>query len=226
MDFTSIIKSREGELHKMLDKANEIKSQLVPIVVESTARGERAYDIYSRLLKERIVFLGTPIFDEIASLIVAQLLFLEYEDPDKDIMLYINSPGGSVSAGLAIYDTINYIRPDISTTCVGLAASMGQLLLTGGSEGKRIALPHSKIMMHQPLGGTQGQATDIEIYTKEMLRTKETIFNIISKHTGKSVEQVSKDADRDNYMTAEEAKKYGLIDLILEKREKPDKDKK
>ncbi|MFC2092546.1 ATP-dependent Clp endopeptidase proteolytic subunit ClpP [Bacteroidota bacterium] len=210
----------------MLDKANEIKSQLVPIVVESTARGERAYDIYSRLLKERIVFLGTPIFDEIASLIVAQLLFLEYEDPDKDIMLYINSPGGSVSAGLAIYDTINYIRPDISTTCVGLAASMGQLLLTGGSEGKRIALPHSKIMMHQPLGGTQGQATDIEIYTKEMLRTKETIFNIISKHTGKSVEQVAKDADRDNYMTAEEAKKYGLIDLILEKREKPDKDKK
>ena len=226
MDFTSIIKSREDELHKMLDKANEIKSQLVPIVVESTARGERAYDIYSRLLKERIVFLGTPIFDEIASLIVAQLLFLEYEDPDKDIMLYINSPGGSISAGLAIYDTINYIRPDISTTCVGMAASMGQILLTGGSEGKRIALPHSKIMMHQPLGGTQGQATDIEIYTKEMLRTRETIFNIISKHTGKSIEQIAKDADRDNYMTAEEAKKYGLIDLILEKREKPDKDKK
>ena len=226
MDFTSIIKSREDELHKMLDKANGIKSQLVPIVVESTARGERAYDIYSRLLKERIVFLGTPIFDEIASLIVAQLLFLEYEDPDKDIMLYINSPGGSISAGLAIYDTINYIRPDISTTCVGMAASMGQILLTGGSEGKRIALPHSKIMMHQPLGGTQGQATDIEIYTKEMLRTRETIFNIISKHTGKSIEQIAKDADRDNYMTAEEAKKYGLIDLILEKREKPDKDKK
>jgi len=226
MDFTSIIKSREDELHKMLNKAKEIKSQLVPIVVESTARGERAYDIYSRLLKERIVFLGTPIFDEIASLIVAQLLFLEYEDPDKDIMLYINSPGGSVSAGLAIYDTINYIRPDISTTCVGLAASMGQLLLTGGTTGKRIALPHSKILMHQPLGGTQGQATDIEIYTKEMLRTKETIFNIISKHTGKPVEQITKDADRDNYMTAEEAKKYGLIDMILEKRVKPDKEKK
>ena len=226
MDFTSIIKSREDELHKMLTKPKEIKSQLVPIVVESTARGERAYDIYSRLLKERIVFLGTPIFDEIASLIVAQLLFLEYEDPDKDIMLYINSPGGSVSAGLAIYDTINYIRPDISTTCVGLAASMGQLLLTGGTTGKRIALPHSKILMHQPLGGTQGQATYIEIYTKEMLRTKETIFNIISKHTGKPVEQITKDADRDNYMTAEEAKKYGLIDMILEKRVKPDKEKK
>jgi ATP-dependent Clp protease protease subunit len=194
--------------------------------VETTARGERAYDIYSRLLKERIVFLGSPIFDEIASLIVSQLLFLEYEDPDKDIMLYINTPGGSVSAGLAIYDTMNYIRPDISTTCVGLAASMGQLLLTGGADGKRIALPHSKILMHQPVGGTQGQATDIEIYTKEMLRTKESIFKIICKHTGKTLEQVMKDADRDNYMTAEQAKKYGLIDLILEKREKSDKDKK
>ena len=226
MDFTSIIKGYEKEINEGLDKAKQVKNQLVPIVVESTARGERAYDIYSRLLKERIVFLGSPIFDEIASLIVAQLLFLEYEDPDKDIMLYINTPGGSVSAGLAIYDTMNYIRPDVSTTCVGLAASMGQLLLTGGADGKRIALPHSKILMHQPLGGTQGQATDIEIYTKEMLRTKEAIFKIICKHTGKTMEQVLKDADRDNYMTAEEAKKYGLIDLILEKREKPNKDKK
>ena len=226
MNFTSIIKGYEKEINEGLDKAKQVKNQLVPIVVESTARGERAYDIYSRLLKERIVFLGSPIFDEIASLIVAQLLFLEYEDPDKDIMLYINTPGGSVSAGLAIYDTMNYIRPDVSTTCVGLAASMGQLLLTGGADGKRIALPHSKILMHQPLGGTQGQATDIEIYTKEMLRTKESIFKIICKHTGKTMEQVLKDADRDNYMTAEEAKKYGLIDLILEKREKSDKDKK
>jgi len=223
MDFTSIIKSREAELNASLDKAKMIQNQLVPIVVESTSRGERAYDIYSRLLKERLIFLGTPIFDEIASLIVAQLLFLEYEDPDKDIMLYINSPGGSVSAGLAIYDTMAYIRCDVSTTCVGMAASMGQILLTGGADKKRIALPNSKILMHQPLGGTQGQATDIEIYTKEMLRTRATIYGIISKHTGKTVEQIAKDAERDNYMTAEEAKVYGLIDTILNKREKPDK---
>ncbi|MCE1166370.1 MAG: ATP-dependent Clp endopeptidase proteolytic subunit ClpP [Bacteroidetes bacterium] len=192
---------------------------MVPMVVEQTSRGERAYDIYSRLLKERLIFLGSAIYDEIASLIVAQLLFLEYEDPDKDILLYINSPGGSISAGLAIYDTMNYIRCDVSTTCIGMAASMGQILLTAGAKGKRIALPHSKIMMHQPLGGTQGQATDIEIYTKEMLRTRDTIYKIISKHTGKTVEQITKDADRDNYMTAEEAKSYGLIDNILVKRE-------
>ncbi len=223
MDFTSIIKKNEDFLQKELDKASAIKNQLVPIVVESTSRGERAYDIYSRLLKERLVILGTPIFDEIASLIVAQLMFLEYEDPDKDIALYINSPGGSISAGLAIYDTMNYIRSDVSTVCVGMAASMGQILLTGGADGKRIALPHSKIMMHQPLGGTQGQATDIEIYTKEMLRTRETIYLIISKHTGKTVEQIAKDAERDNYMTAPEAKEYGLIDTILTKREKPKK---
>ena len=223
MDFTSIIKSREDEILKGLDKAKAIKNQLVPIVVESTSRGERAYDIYSRLLKERLIFLGTPIFDEIASLIVAQLLFLEYEDPDKDIMLYINSPGGSVSAGLAIYDTMNYIRSDVSTTCVGMAASMGQILLTGGAKNKRIALPNSKIMMHQPLGGTQGQATDIEIYTKEMLRTRDTIYQIIARHTGKTVEQIAKDAERDNYMSSEEAKIYGLIDTILTKREKPEK---
>lgn len=221
MDFTSIIKRNEDFLQKELDKA--VKNQLVPIVVESTSRGERAYDIYSRLLKERLVILGTPIFDEIASLIVAQLMFLEYEDPDKDIALYINSPGGSISAGLAIYDTMNYIRSDVSTVCVGMAASMGQILLTGGADGKRIALPHSKIMMHQPLGGTQGQATDIEIYTKEMLRTRETIYLILSKHTGKTVEQIAKDAERDNYMTAKEAKEYGLIDTILSKREKPKK---
>lgn len=219
MDFYSIIKSREEEIKAGLDRASKIKNQLVPMVVEQTSRGERAYDIYSRLLKERLIFLGSAIYDEIASLIVAQLLFLEYEDPDKDILLYINSPGGSISAGLAIYDTMNYIRCDVSTTCIGMAASMGQILLTSGAKGKRIALPHSKIMMHQPLGGTQGQATDIEIYTKEMLRTRDTIYKIISKHTGKTVEQITKDADRDNYMTAEEAKAYGLIDNILIKRE-------
>lgn len=223
MDFTSVIKRHEDEIKAGLDKAGQIRNQLVPIVVESTARGERAYDIYSRLLKERLIFLGTPIYDEIASLLVAQLLFLEYEDPDKDIMLYINSPGGSVSAGLAIYDTMSYIRCDVSTTCVGLAASMGQILLTGGASGKRIALPHSKIMMHQPLGGTQGQASDIEIYTKEMLRTRDTIYKIIAHHTGKTVEEITKDADRDNYMSSEEAKKYGLIDMILSKREKAEK---
>jgi len=223
MDFTSIIKKNEDFINNNLDKARQIKSQLVPIVVESTSRGERAYDIYSRLLKERLVFLGTPIFDEIASLIVAQLLFLEYEDPDKDILLYINSPGGSVSAGLAIYDTMSYIRSDVSTTCVGMAASMGQILLTGGAKNKRIALPHSKILMHQPLGGTQGQTTDIEIYTKEMIRTRDTIYKIISFHTGKTVEQIAKDAERDNYMSSEEAKEYGLIDMILNKREKPEK---
>ena len=219
MDFTSIIKSRETEITAGLNQAKQFRNQLVPIVVESSSRGERAYDIYSRLLKERLIFLGTPIYDEIASLIVAQLLFLEYEDPDKDIMLYINSPGGSISAGMAIYDTMCYIRSDVSTTCVGMAASMGQILLTGGASGKRIALPNSKVMMHQPLGGTQGQATDIEIYTKEMLKTRDNIYSIISKHTGKTVEQISKDAERDNWMNAEEAKAYGLIDTILTKRE-------
>jgi ATP-dependent Clp protease protease subunit len=219
MDFTSIIKSREAEISAGLDKAKQFKNQLVPIVVESSSRGERAYDIYSRLLKERLIFLGTPIFDEMASLIVAQLLFLEYEDPDKDIMLYINSPGGSISAGMAIYDTMSYIRCDVSTTCVGMAASMGQILLTGGAAGKRIALPNSKVMMHQPLGGTQGQTTDIEIYTKEMIKTRDNIYKIISHHTGKSVEQIAKDAERDNWMNAEEAKEYGLIDTILRKRE-------
>jgi ATP-dependent Clp protease protease subunit len=223
MDFYSIIKSREKEITESLDKAKKIQNQLVPIVIETTSRGERAYDIYSRLLRERLIFLGTPIFDEVASLIVAQLLFLEYEDPDKDIMLYINSPGGSVSAGLAIYDTMNYVRCDVSTTCVGMAASMGQVLLTGGAHGKRIALPHSKILMHQPLGGTQGQATDIEIYTREMLRTRDALYQIISKHSGKPVEQIAKDADRDNYMTAQEAKDYGLIDVILSKRAKTEK---
>ncbi len=219
MDFHSIIKSRETEILSGLDKASHVRNQLVPMVVEQTSKGERAYDIYSRLLKERLIFLGTPIYDEIASLIVAQLLFLEYEDPDKDIMLYINSPGGSISAGLAIYDTLNYIRCDVSTTCIGMAASMGQFLLTSGAKNKRIALPNSKIMMHQPLGGAQGQATDIMIQAKEIDRIKQQLYKLISFHSGQPIEKIYADAERDYYMTAEEAKDYGLIDSILTKRE-------
>jgi len=192
--------------------------QLVPIVVEQTGRGERSWDIFSRLLRERIVFLGTAIDDHISSLIVAQLLFLESEDPEKDIFLYINSPGGSVSAGLAIYDTMQYIRADVSTICVGMAASMGAILLLGGAEKKRIALPHSRIMIHQPMGGTQGQATDIEIYTREMLRTRDELYKIISSHTGKTMEQITTDSDRDKYMSAVEAQEYGIIDTILERK--------
>jgi ATP-dependent Clp protease protease subunit len=193
-------------------------NQLVPMVVEQTSRGERAYDIYSRLLKDRIVFIGTPIDDHVASLTVAQLLFLESEDPTKDINIYINSPGGSVSAGMAIYDTMQFIRPDICTICVGMAASMAQVLLCAGTAGKRYALPNSRIMMHQPLGGTQGQATDIEIYTKEMLRIRESLYKIISHHTGKDIDTILRDADRDNYMSALQAKDYGIIDRILERR--------
>lgn len=193
-------------------------NQLVPMVVEQTSRGERAYDIYSRLLKDRIIFIGTPIDDHVASLTVAQLLFLESEDPTKDINIYINSPGGSVTAGMAIYDTMQFVRPDISTICVGMAASMAQVLLCAGTAGKRFALPNSRIMMHQPLGGTQGQATDIEIYTKEMLRIREMLYAIISKHTGKDTETILKDADRDNYMSAKQAADYGIIDKILERR--------
>ncbi|MGA0833082.1 MAG: ATP-dependent Clp endopeptidase proteolytic subunit ClpP [Candidatus Kapaibacteriota bacterium] len=192
-------------------------NNLVPMVVEQTSRGERAYDIYSRLLKERIIFIGTPIDDVVASLTIAQLLFLQSEDPNKDISVYINSPGGSVSAGMAIYDTMQFVKPDISTICVGMAASMAQVLLCAGTAGKRFALPHSKIMMHQPLGGTQGQASDIEIYTKEMLRTRDMLYSIISTHTGKDYETIKKDADRDNYMTAQEALSYGLIDKVLER---------
>ncbi|MBC8124744.1 MAG: ATP-dependent Clp endopeptidase proteolytic subunit ClpP [Candidatus Kapabacteria bacterium] len=194
-----------------------MQNQLVPMVVEQTSRGERAYDIYSRLLKERIIFIGTPIDDYVASLTIAQLLFLQSEDPNKDISVYINSPGGSVSAGLAIYDTMQFVKPDISTICVGMAASMAQVLLCAGASGKRFALPNSRIMMHQPLGGTQGQATDIEIYTKEMLRIRDTLYAIISKHTGKDYETIKKDADRDNYMSPQEALAYGLIDKIMER---------
>lgn len=194
-----------------------ITNALVPMVVEQTARGERAFDIYSRLLKERIVFIGTPIDDNISSLVIAQLLFLESEDPDRDINIYINSPGGSVSAGLAIYDTMQYIKPECATICLGMAASMASLLLAGGAAGKRTALPHSRIMIHQPLGGTQGQATDIEIYTREMLRIREELYKIYELHSGKSSEQVAKDAERDNYMSPQQAKDYGLIDNIMTK---------
>jgi ATP-dependent Clp protease protease subunit len=202
----------------MIAKKYEVYNQLVPIVVEQTGRGERAYDIYSRLLKERIVFIGTPIDDTIASLVIAQLLFLESEDPDKDIHMYINSPGGSVSSGLAIYDTMQYIRPDVSTICIGMAASMGAVLLAGGAKSKRMALPNSRIMIHQPWGGVQGTATDISIQAEEILRTKKRINEILAHHTGKTVETLEKDTDRDRYMSATEAKEYGLIDNVLVKR--------
>ncbi len=192
-----------------------MQNQLVPIVVEQTSRGERSYDIYSRLLKERIIFLGMPIDDHVSSLAIAQMLFLASEDPEKDIHLYINTPGGSVSAGLAIYDTMQFVKPDISTIAIGLAASMGQLLLSAGTKGKRFALPNSNILMHQPIGGTQGQATDIEIYTKQMLKTRERLFEIIAKHTERDIKKIRKDADRDNYMSAEEALDYGIVDKIL-----------
>lgn len=192
-------------------------NQVIPYVIEQTSRGERSYDIYSRLLKDRIIFLGSQIDDHVANVVVAQLLFLESEDPQKDIHLYINSPGGSVSAGLAIYDTMQFVRADVSTICVGMAASMAQVLLCAGAKGKRYALPHSRIMMHQPLGGTQGQAADIEIYTKEMLRVRDTLYSVISKHTGVDVETIKADADRDKYMAPEEALRYGLIDKVFER---------
>jgi ATP-dependent Clp protease protease subunit len=214
MNYQKIISGNKLEIENGLNIAN----QLVPMVVEQTARGERGMDIYSRLLRERIIFLGFPVDDHTASLIIAQLLFLESEDADKDVMLYINSPGGSVSAGLAIYDTMQYIKPTVATICTGMAASMGAVLLAGGTAGKRTSLPHSKIMIHQPLGGTQGQATDIEIYTKEMIKTRDALYNILARHTGKDFETIKRDCDRDNFMTAEEAKAYGLIDNILEKR--------
>jgi len=202
----------------------DIKNQLVPYVIEQTGRGERGMDIYSRLLRERIIFIGTPIDDHIASLTIAQLIFLEAEDSEKDINLYINSPGGSVTSGLAIYDTMKYIKPDVSTICVGMSASMGAILLTGGTEGKRSALPNSKIMIHQPwVGGLQGQTTDIEIHAKEMLKTRDTLYQILSNHTSKSIDQITKDCDRDYFLTSEEAKEYKLIDNVLEKRISLDK---
>ncbi|MCI8336028.1 MAG: ATP-dependent Clp endopeptidase proteolytic subunit ClpP [Peptococcaceae bacterium] len=193
-------------------------SMLVPMVVEQTNRGERSYDIYSRLLKDRLIFLGGPIDDNMANLIVAQLLFLESEDPDKDIHLYINSPGGSITSGMAIFDTMQYIRPDVSTICIGMAASMGAFLLTAGAPGKRYALPNSEIMIHQPLGGTQGQATDIEIHAKRILKMKETLNKIMAERTGQTLKKISQDTERDNFMTAEEAKAYGLIDEVIQNR--------
>jgi len=191
---------------------------LVPMVVEQTARGERAYDIYSRLLKERVIFIVGPVEDYMANLIVAQLLFLESENPEKDIALYINSPGGSVSAGLAIYDTMQFIKPDISTICVGQAASMGAVLLAGGARSKRFCLPHSRVMIHQPLGGFQGQATDIEIHAREILDARDRLNRILSNHTGQSIDKIRQDTDRDNFMTGEQAIAYGLIDAVLQKR--------
>ena len=190
-------------------------SSLVPYVVEQTSRGERSYDIYSRLLKDRIIFLDTEVNDASASLIVAQLLFLEAEDPEKDIQFYINSPGGSISAGMSIYDTMNYIKCDVSTMCMGMAASMGAFLLAGGAKGKRYALPNAEIMIHQPLGGAQGQATEIEIAAKHILRTKEKLNSILSERSGQPMDVIVRDTDRDNYMTAEEAKAYGLIDQVI-----------
>lgn len=202
-----------------MQKNIEIYNQLVPYVIEQTGRGERGMDIYSRLLRERIIFLGTAIDDHVASLTIAQLIFLEAEDSQKDIFLYINSPGGSVSAGLAIYDTMKYIKPEVATICVGMAASMGAILLAGGQAGKRTSLPNSRIMIHQPwVGGLQGQTTDIEIHAKEMIKTRDTLYGILSTHTGKSVEQITKDCDRDYFLSAEDAKTYNLIDNILEKR--------
>ncbi len=197
---------------------NERALNLVPMVVEQTARGERAYDIYSRLLKERLVFAVGPVDDYMANVIVAQMLFLESENPDKDISLYINSPGGVVSAGLAIYDTMQFIKPDVSTICIGQAASMGAVLLAGGAKGKRFALPHARMMIHQPLGGFQGQAADMEIHAREMLYTRDRLNKILARHTGQSVEAIKKDTDRDNFMAAADAVSYGLIDRILESR--------
>lgn len=198
---------------------------LIPMVVEQSPRGERAFDIYSRLLKERIVFLGTPVTDEISSVIIAQLLFLEADDPDKDITFYINSPGGSVTAGLAIYDTMQYVRCDVATLCMGQAASMGALLLAAGAAGKRFSLPNSRIMIHQPMGGFQGQATDIEIHAREILRMKADLNRILAKHTGKTVKKIQVDTDRDYFMNAAEACKYGIVDKVLQDRDKTDKEK-
>jgi len=192
---------------------------LIPIVVEQSSRGERAYDIYSRLLKDRIIIMGEEVLDGMANTVIAQMLFLESEDPDKDINMYVNSPGGSVTAGMAIYDTMQYIKPDVATICMGQATSMAALLLAAGAEGKRYALPHSRIMIHQPLGGTQGQATDIDIHAKEILKMRDTLNNILFEHTGQPIEKVRKDTERDYFMTSEEAKEYGIVDKVITTRE-------
>jgi len=197
---------------------NDTQAALVPMVVEQSSRGERAYDIYSRLLKERIIFLVGPVEDHMANLVVAQLLFLEAENPDKDIHLYINSPGGSVTAGMSIYDTMQFIKPDVSTTCIGQAASMGALLLAGGAAGKRYCLPHSRVMIHQPLGGFRGQASDIEIHAREILTIRERLNQVLAKHTGQPLDVIARDTDRDNFMSGEEAVAYGLIDQVASKR--------
>ncbi len=201
--------------------ANNLETKalgLIPMVVEQTSRGERSYDIYSRLLKERVIFVVGPIEDHMANLIVAQLLFLESENPEKDIHMYINSPGGAVTAGMGIYDTMQFIKPDVSTLCIGQAASMGALLLAGGAKDKRFALPHSRVMIHQPLGGFQGQATDIEIHANEILKIRDELNKVLAHHTGQTLKKIAKDTDRDNFKTAEEAQKYGLIDKVLDKR--------
>jgi ATP-dependent Clp protease protease subunit len=200
--------------------SGQAQNNLVPMVIETTSRGERAYDIYSRLLKDRIIILGTPINDAVASNIAAQILFLESEDPDKDINIYINSPGGVVSAGMAIYDTMQYVKCDVSTTCIGMAASMGAVLLTAGAKGKRSALPNARVMIHQPLGGTQGQASDIEIEAREILRIKQTLSQIIGDHSGHTVEEIIKDSDRNKWMTSDEALDYGLIDKVMKREDK------
>ena len=201
-----------------MNKTNIKGLNLVPMVVEQTSRGERAYDIYSRLLKERVIFLVGAVEDNVANLIIAQLLYLESENPDKDINLYINSPGGSVTAGLAIYDTMQFIKPNVSTMCVGQAASMGALLLAGGEKGKRYCLPHSRVMIHQPLGGFQGQASDVDIHAREILQARERLNKILSEHTGKTLDAIKNDTERDNFMSANEAKQYGLIDEVLNER--------
>ena len=214
-------RERYSNLGTASDNGGAMNTQalnLVPMVVEQTSRGERSYDIYSRLLKERVIFVVGPVEDHMANLVVAQLLFLESENPDKDISLYINSPGGSVSAGLAIYDTMQFIKPDISTLCIGQAASMGAVLLAGGAKGKRYALPHSRVMIHQPLGGFQGQATDIDIHAREILKIREQLNQLLASHTGQSIETIDKDTERDNFMGAETAKEYGLIDEVLDSR--------
>ncbi len=207
--------------NSMMNGAQDVQNLgLVPMVVEQTSRGERAYDIYSRLLKERVIFVVGPVEDHMANLIVAQLLFLESENPDKDIHLYINSPGGSVSAGLAIYDTMQFIKPDVSTMCIGQAASMGAVLLAGGAAGKRYCLPHGRVMIHQPLGGYQGQATDIEIHAREILKVRDQLNRILSTHSGQPIERIQVDTERDNFMSGQEAADYGLIDKVLDRRVK------
>jgi ATP-dependent Clp protease protease subunit len=211
-----------GGITSMLPKMDNTQANLVPMVVEQSARGERAYDIYSRLLKERVIFVVGPIEDHMANLIVAQLLFLESENPDKDISLYINSPGGSVTAGLAIYDTMQFIKPDVSTLCTGQAASMGAILLAGGCAGKRYGLPHSRVMIHQPLGGFQGQASDFEIHAKEILAVRGRLNKLLSQHSGQSEDVIGKDTDRDNFMSAEESVEYGLMDKVLTSRADPE----